>query len=128
MSYESGTVTANVVNSAATQQTVTWIYGSKLNGAGSTTIGTVGAGKKWTIVYMQMSGSSGDNTAIRLVVNGVTAMSLTSNSTADRAPQAVAVCLPYTQGLKLAATQTIVLTNDGSQASTCAVGYIEETA
>lgn len=97
---------------------------------GNTTIGTVGAGKKWTILGYTLGATA--NTAstvrIKLVANGVTigAVSATGLATAPAAA-ATSISLGYSAGYVLNAGEALVINLSTAQDCSYSVFYYEES-
>ena len=122
-------VTGTVQTSAATTAITHFIYAQQA-GAGTSTLGTVGAGKRWLIISMDLSvGTAGGNGA-----NGY--LSLNGEKAAYCYPQSSVgssfvehSCLVFNPAACpiLAAGQTVTLTSAAAITSNACVGYIEES-
>lgn len=123
----SGTVTA-VGTFTATKNTVIGLSGTK-TGAGTTTLGTVGAGKVWRVIALHITASYAAASAgvATLSLNGVecinawTAGSYSSSACGN-------INLSYSDAYVLAAGQTVVLTGAASLNCSASISYIEESA
>lgn len=116
-----------------TKRTVTLIEANAAVGTG-TTIGTVGAGKIWRIIYAQLSQSIDDaavtSALSQLNLNGVALINLEYQSVATYGLGSVTsqVRFDYECCPVLTAGQTITQTATINEAWGASIGYVEENA
>jgi hypothetical protein len=132
MSYNSGSVIANVLNTSATQKTITFISTNQENGTGSPyTIGTVGAGKRWTIISIVHSVNclSATVSTSKVLLDGQVATNHRCEGTATIPIHDSQVLLfNYDTAPVLSATKAITLTVDAAGTrNAVTIGYIEES-
>jgi len=122
-SFNSGSVTANIIKSSATQKTISFLGGTPINA--TTTLGTVGAGKRWVIVGLGGT-FVGIDLSASIQLNGVSAMSFYCY-----VDDATIACRDQTYSYDLApvitAGQTVAVNFPGSGKGIFNVSYIEET-
>ncbi len=112
------------------KQTTAWASGSK-SGAGNTVIGTVPAGKKWSIISAQLTSYNNNVTlTASLQLNAVTTLCVvTSSAGAQPVCDTAALSWDYSACPVLTAGQTAIVLNDvaGGLSAGCIV-YVEEAA
>ena len=128
----SGSVTANIINNQATQKQLTFVSTVQDTGAGSpVTLGTVGAGKQWTIISVAHSTNSVSNTATTsyIQVGGQTITNIRSEGIATSVANSnQCLVFAYDSAPVLTVGQTIQLLISGNGArNSVAIGYIEES-
>lgn len=134
MGYNSGKATAAIngtINTSPAKFTPSFISNSS-NDA-TTTIGTVGAGKKWTVIGVRVchSTTSGDGiTSITTTGTVLTLLKLITKGLATYGNATVADgwTLPKELSPVLNAGDTIVMTGSGSAIHSWTIIYIEEAA
>lgn len=136
LSFSKGTVnvTGNVTASDA-KFTPVWLCSTVANNS-TVTVGTVGAGKKWTIIGVQLSSNMGATAAIRkasLDLNGVSILVNTHEGGAagdvSHTANPISMNFTYGTGPVLIAGQTVtVVSSGGSCNAQGTVVYIEESA
>lgn len=127
MGFNSGNVTAELISSAATATPVTLLNGSRST-IGTTTLGTVGVGKIWRIIYAQVSsvaGSTATNVSVQANSLKVVDIDIHSNNNESNA---CAVCFTYETAPVITAGQTVTLVTDQNSNCSAVVGYYEENA
>jgi hypothetical protein len=105
-------VTGTVTSTAATHHPNGFIHFTLTLGA-SHTIGTVGAGKKWTILAVNVYSkcSSGGSGEVVLLANGNALISVPNGASATTAGnQCNALVFPYNEAPVITAAQTITIT------------------
>lgn len=133
ISGSSGLTTAQIngsINTTAATYTPTFISGSS-NDA-TTTIGTVGAGKKWTIIGVRLCHSSTAGDGLTMITTTGTVMTLLKIvskglATYGNATPSDGWILPKERAPILNAGDTIVMTGSGSSIHAWTVIYIEES-
>jgi hypothetical protein len=136
MNMSSGlTSVTGTVTSSPVEYAVTTISGTQ-NGAGTTTLGTVGANKIWRIIGISLSSgidetsTTGDYMAI-VQLNGVTALSNAyriSTASGRFMGEASSISFQPTCCPKLTAGQTVTLVQDTTFLySVASVFYVEES-
>ena len=128
MGFSSGltSVTGNVT-SVATTRTTSFITGSA--SSTTTTLGTVGAGKRWVLISLSVSAnaSSAVTATSTLLLNDVAKLTAICVSNANAAPVSnERIDLTYETGTILTAGQTVKVTGATSLAGATVV-YVEES-
>lgn len=127
----SGNVVATITLSAASKRTVTPVEGV-VNNSATTTVATVGAGKKWTIVGCSLTSSVlGAVTPLcKAMANGVSILAHTvAGSATYPVVAASSQSWAYTDAPVITAGQTLAVSNNAaSTVSTVTYQYIEESA
>jgi len=118
----SGTVNA-VGTFTPSKNTVIGAVGFKA-GAGSTTIGTVPAGKIWRIVGLTISGTHATTGLCSIDLNGVVTL---QGVNANGGGLGLSVSLSYSDAYVLTAGQIARTTADASGTVTGSIAYIEES-
>lgn len=124
------TATGNFTLNSASPTALTIITGSK-NTAGSTVLGTVGAGKKWYIVAASIAMGVTAAAVIThgsLAVNGTPFLHAYVDSTATGfGMNSATLSFPPNYFLVANAGETVTIVNDGSSSNTGSVMYYEVT-
>jgi hypothetical protein len=123
------TSVTGTVTSTETIRTVSWLSAEQ-SGAGSATIGTVGAGKKWRILSVQLGGGApAASTSAGIQLNGVYALRhYHNNQAATTMSLSNSITWAYSAAPQLAAGQTAVLVGAASTTVEGQISYVEETA
>jgi hypothetical protein len=123
-------VTGTVTSTAGTYRPNGFLSGSGVTNTTST-LGTVGAGKKWTILSFNfgnyMGGAFGGVASLK--VNGqIIALIQSASSATNTNNEMCALVFPYSQAPQIAAGQTVQITADVNSTACACVTYIEESA
>lgn len=129
MTLSSGNVTANVVSNAANFVSVIPLFASRTS-AGTTTMGTVPANKRWRITsaMMMVSISGAAQLLAYLKANGVEICGCLCNATATaNNSNSVSIVWDLTACPTITAGQTLTLVTDNTQYGQAYVTYYEES-
>jgi hypothetical protein len=123
-------ITGNASVAISNNKAITFINAQQVN-AGTATVGTVGAGKRWIIVSMVLNSTAGTSSGSvdKILLNDVEALRNTTYTGATvPAMSNIISNFSYGSAPILAAGQTVkvVCATAGCQAQ-ATVGYIEET-
>lgn len=126
MSFSATSAGFTGANLSASQKLVTVKYNEQVN-AGTAVIGTVGAGKKWTVVGLIACltyGTAGTGT-FTLEMSGATF----AKSNVTQGNEVITMMFPYEAAPKMAATETFRVTNSAANCySNITLLVVEENA
>lgn len=129
MGYQTGSVTANVLNTSATQKTMISLSNSVTSGT-DTVIGTVGAGKTWTIIRVDCGASISTAATGSMIIkaNAVIVCTASALGTTSGVSQTAMVAGDYTTPIaKITAGQTITYTCSNNTVGDYSIQYVEES-